>query len=390
METLKLLITDDEVGMRMGVERALRNYHFSLPELHEETGFEVSLAESGEQALEMIQADPPDILLLDHKLPGISGLDVLEKMRELEEAQNVVTVMITAYASLETAVRAIKQGAHDFLAKPFTPNELKSTVSKAAESLILARHARKLAREKKQVRFQFISVLAHELKAPLNAIDGYLNILKEQPEAANDQETFERMIGRCTIRIDQMRKLIVDLLETTRIESGQSKREFSEVNLVEVVNMAVETVMPDAAARNIQIEVNAPQNLVISGDRSELGIILNNLLSNAVKYNRDNGLVDVNILEDKDRVTLVVKDTGIGMTEEECAKLFGEFVRIKNEKTRNILGSGLGLSIVKKLARMYGGNATVTSVPDEGSTFRVTLLKNFEPQESDAGTPTVE
>ena len=390
MEILKLLITDDEAGMRMGVERALRNYRFSLPELQEDAGFEVSTAESGEQALEMIQADPPDILLLDHKLPGISGLDVLEQMRELDEAQNVVTVMITAYASLETAVRAIKQGAHDFLAKPFTPGELKSTVTKAAESLILARQARKLAREKRQVRFQFISVLAHELKAPLNAIDGYLNILNEQPEAAGNPETLQRMISRCTIRIDQMRKLITDLLETTRIESGQSKREFEQVDLIGVVNMAVETVLPEAEARDIAISVEVPQKLLMSGDRSELGIILNNLLSNAVKYNRDNGRVDTSIFEEGDLVTIVVKDTGIGMTEEECSKLFSEFVRIKNEKTRNILGSGLGLSIIKKLARMYGGDASVSSIPDEGSTFRITLQKNFMPQETDTGIPKVE
>ncbi|HNR33688.1 MAG TPA: ATP-binding protein, partial [Candidatus Hydrogenedentes bacterium] len=106
-------------------------------------------------------------------------------------------------------------------------------------------------------------------------------------------------------------------------------------------------------------------------------IILNNLVSNAVKYNRDGGSVEVKIGEADDTVMVSVSDTGIGMSEEECAKIFNDFVRIKNRKTRDILGSGLGLSIVKKLAVAYGGDATVISRPDVGSTFTVTLKKAF-------------
>jgi signal transduction histidine kinase len=117
----------------------------------------------------------------------------------------------------------------------------------------------------------------------------------------------------------------------------------------------------------------------MNGDRGELEIVLNNLLSNAVKYNRDGGSVTIEIDQDDQSVTLRVADTGIGMTEEEAARLFGDFVRIKNEKTRAILGSGLGLSTVRKLARLYGGDVSVTSRPDVGSTFTVTLKKHPNP-----------
>jgi signal transduction histidine kinase len=102
-------------------------------------------------------------------------------------------------------------------------------------------------------------------------------------------------------------------------------------------------------------------------------IIFNNLVSNAVKYNRDGGTVDVRIAPCPGGGTLAVSDTGIGMTREETARLFADFVRIKNDKTRNILGSGLGLSIVRKLAQLYGGDATFVSEPDVGSTFTVSL-----------------
>ena len=370
-DVLRILVVDDEPGMRSGVTRSLRDFTVRLPDVNGEVRFEIDQAASGEEALEKIAARAPDILLLDHKLPGISGLDVLDRIGP-ERLEDMLTVMITAYASLETAISATKRGAYDFLAKPFTPEELHSAVRKTAGRLILSRQARQLALEKRQVRFQFISVLAHELKAPLSAIEGYLNILKDK-SAGDDPAVYERMIDRSLVRSEHMRKLISDLLDMTRIESGQKKRDLSQVDLREVAQVSVDTLMPSARARNIEITLHAGGPVTITADRSEIEIIFNNLISNAVKYNRDNGTVDIRIDPQGDTVVLSVADTGIGMTPEETAKLFGDFVRIKNDKTRNILGSGLGLSIVRKLAQMYGGDATVASQPDAGSTFTVTL-----------------
>lgn len=176
METLKILITDDEPGIRTAVERSLRGFKVTLPDVNGEVSFCMEQAATGEEALEKIKLSTPDILLLDYKLPGISGLEVLEQTAPRQT--NMLTIMITAYASLETAVTATKRGAYDFLTKPFTPEELKNTIRKAASRLILTQQARKLADEKRKVRFQFISVLAHELKAPLAAIEGYLQIIR--------------------------------------------------------------------------------------------------------------------------------------------------------------------------------------------------------------------
>jgi signal transduction histidine kinase len=370
-DALRILVVDDEPGMRSGVTRSLRDFTVRLNDVNGEVRFEIDQAASGEEALEKIAARAPDILLLDQKLPGISGLDVLDRIGP-ERLEDMLTVMITAYASLETAISATKRGAYDFLAKPFTPEELHSAVRKTAGRLILSRQARKLALEKRQVRFQFISVLAHELKAPLSAIEGYLNILKDK-SAGDDPAVYERMIDRSLVRSEHMRKLISDLLDMTRIESGQKKRDLTPVDLRELAQVSVDTMMPSARARNIEIALHAGGPVTITADRGEIEIIFNNLISNAVKYNRDNGTVDITIDPRGDTVVLSVADTGIGMTPEETAKLFGDFVRIKNDKTRNILGSGLGLSIVRKLAQMYGGDATVASIPDVGSTFTVTL-----------------
>lgn len=382
MDTLRIFVVDDEPGMRRGVARALQDFRVRLADINGEVSFTVEQAASGEEAMEKIALSCPDVLLLDHKLPGISGLDVLDRIAE--QHLDILTVMITAYASLETAVSATKRGAYDFLAKPFTPEELKTTIRKAASHLIVQRQARKLSQEKRQLRFEFISVLAHELKAPLGAIEGYLHIIKDH-SAGPDPVVYDRMIERSLIRAEGMRKMILDLLDLTRLESGKKKRELGEVNVREVAMTAIDTVKPDAMKRNITLDLNADEGVQMTADRGEIEIILNNLVSNAVKYNRDGGRVDVRLGSNGDTVTICVADTGIGMSGEEAAKLFGDFVRIKNAKTRNILGSGLGLSIVKKLAHIYGGDAAVASEPDKGSTFTVTLKARTQiPADPDA------
>ena len=369
-DRLRILVVDDEPGMRLGIERALRNFTVQLLDVDGEVSFGVESVECGEVALEKIELAPPDILLLDHKLPGISGLDVLH---ELAEARSeVLTIMITAYASLDTAITATKRGAFDFLAKPFTPEELKAGVRKAAKHLMLQRQARRLAEEKRQVRFQFISVLGHELKAPLAAIEGYLNLVKDQI-AGDDPAVYRQAIERSLVRLHGMRKLILDLLDLTRIESGNRTRDLQELDVGEVAKSCVETAIPDANAKRITVALRAQGSARMIADRGELEIILNNLLSNAVKYNREGGQVTVTLTARDDQVCIAVADTGIGLTREEASQLFREFVRIKNQHTRNILGSGLGLSIVKKIATLYGGDVSVESEAGVGSTFTVWL-----------------
>jgi signal transduction histidine kinase len=366
-QELHILVVDDEPGMRSGVARALRDLAVPAPD-GEPIALHVQTAGSGEEALAAIAQRRPDIMLLDHRLPGIDGLAVLDQAAH----EDMLTVMMTAYPSLETAVSATKRGAHDFLAKPFTPDELRSTIRKAAAALMLARQTRRLEQERRQVRFQFISVLAHELKAPLGAVETYLRIIKER-SAGDDPKTYEHMLDRSIIRCEGMRKLIADLLDLTRIESGTRKREIVDLDLRDVARSAIETAAPEAARRGIGLALTAASPAPIRADRSEMEIILNNLISNAVKYNRDGGKVDVRLVPSGGGVVVDVSDTGIGMTAEECGRLFGDFVRIKNDKTRNIMGSGLGLSIVQKLVHLYGGEIEVASQPEAGSTFKATL-----------------
>lgn len=370
METLRVLIVDDEQGMCVAVERALKNYQFYLPDIESDVNFEIISAATGEEAIRIIEAQPVDIMLLDHKLPGMSGMDVLDHLVRL--ASEVLVIMITAYATIETAVRATKQGAYDFLSKPFTPAELKYSVQKAGARVVIARRARNLAEEKRQVRFELMRVLGHELKAPLGAVVNYLSML-EKRTLGESLNAYNEIINRSQIRLDQMFKLISDLLDMARIEAGKRVREIVELDIQGIVEKSFELVDSAAAERNISLQADYVGDLTVRADRTEIEAIFNNLVSNGVKYNRDGGSVTVHVVRIGEGIRISVTDTGIGLTEKEAARLFQEFVRIKNEKTTKILGSGLGLSIVKKLAGLYGGNVMVESKPDEGSTFIVTL-----------------
>ncbi len=370
MANLHVLVADDEPGMRKGICKAVKRMQLKLDDQEEVITFTPLEAADGTETMRMLREHPVDLLLLDYKMPGMSGLEILEQIRN--EKLDIMTIMVTAYASLDVAVSATKNGAFDFLAKPFTPAELRSVIEKATSSLLAHRQAKRLAEEKRKVRFQFLSVLAHELKAPIAAVESYLQLIKQRA-AGNDLQAYDHIVERSIIRLEGMRKLIFDLLDLTRIESGEKKRELTEVDLVEVAKTSMETMSELARQRGIRMDLQAPEHLLVMADRSELEIVFNNLISNAIKYNKDNGRVTVTIAREDQQIVIKVSDTGIGLTPEEQSRLFEEFVRIKNEQTRHILGSGLGLSIVKKIAQLYEGSVAVQSEKNVGSTFFVFL-----------------
>ena len=370
-QSLRVAMVDDEEPLCLAVARILNKYHVRVEDVGVDVTYTTTHFGSGEQFFEEIGGGTEfDLLLVDLKLPGMSGLDILQRLKD--QGRGALAIMITAYATFETAVQATKLGAYDFLPKPFSPEELRYAVRKATDQLIISREARRLAEEKRQVRFNFISVLSHELKAPINAIEGYLRILQ-----ADEPPDRLPMIERSLVRLDGMRKLIFDLLDLTRIESGQKQRELVPTDVRAAARTAIDLLAAEAAGRGIGITLRAPEPVQMVADPGELEIILNNLVSNAVKYNKDGGSVTVALERNEPgkhgAVKIQVADTGIGMTPEESAKLFQEFMRIKNEETYKILGSGLGLSTVRKLAQLYDGDASVKSEKGQGSIFTVTL-----------------
>ncbi|MFA7102269.1 MAG: response regulator, partial [Bacteroidales bacterium] len=338
MAKLNLLIVDDEPGIRSGIKRILLGFCVDFPFLEEEFDFNILEAASGEEAIDIIDKNAIDIVLLDNKLPGIDGIEVLEYINKKQYDCNVM--MITSYASLDLAIKATNNGAYNFVPKPFTPQELKTSIEGITKNLYLRRMTKQLNTVGKQIRFQFLSVLSHELKSPINAIEGYLRIMEER-QVGNNLDDYEMMIQRSLERIKGMRTLIMDMLDLTRLESGKKARDVKKLNLVSLLKISRDTMSPMAIQKNVKIFINAePNEIYYLADQQEIEIIFNNLVSNAVKYNKDNGEVNCVMREDEHSITISVSDTGIGMSEEDMSRLFQEFTRIKNEKTKGISGSG--------------------------------------------------
>lgn len=373
MAEYKILVVDDEPGIRMGTHRILQNFKVDYPFMDEHIEFKVLEAATGEEGIEIIEKENPDIILLDNKLPGIQGVEVLEYVKK--KLYDIVVVMITSYASLELAVKATRDGAYDFIPKPFTPQELRSSIENITKQLFLKRMTQKMNKEGKLIRFQFLSVLSHELKAPLNAIEGYLKIMNDKTFGDN-LISYQEMIDRSLERIKGMRSLIMDLLDLTKIESGVPVQHLQPIDITAIARISMDTMRPYAIQKDVDIYLNCKEQVMLEADPNEIEIIFNNLISNAVKYNKTGGRVDIFIKSKKEAIEVKVSDSGIGMTEDEKSRLFQDFVRIKNQKTKNITGSGLGLSILKKIVDMYHGEIKVQSVPDQGSTFTILFPLN--------------
>lgn len=372
MATLKVLVVDDEPGICSGIYRILEKFKADFPFMDEPIEYEILEADSGEKSIDIIKLDKPDIILLDNKLPGMQGIEVLEWIKK--NKIDTLVVMITSYASLELAVNATRNGAHDFIPKPFTPQELRSSIANISKYLFLKKMTRKMKKEGKQVRFQFLSVLSHELKSPLNAIEAYLQIMQEKQFGGKIDE-YEEMIERSIERIKGMRSLIMDMLDLTKLESGKKAQRKEMLVLNDIARAAIDSMKPYAIQKDIDVYLNASSRISYLADSDEMDIVFNNLISNAVKYNIHGGRVDCMIREEEDKIIISVSDTGIGMKQEQIEKIFHDFYRIKNQKTRKISGSGLGLAILKNIIEIYDGEIEVTSFPDKGSTFTVALPK---------------
>ena len=370
MATFKILVIDDEQGIRDGTRRILQNFKVDDPFMDEHIEFEILEAATGSEGIEIIDTQQPDILLLDNKLPDIQGVEVLEYVKN--KHYDIIVVMITSYASLELAVKATRDGAIDFIPKPFTPQEIRASIENITKQLFLKRMTQSLNSTGKQIRFQFLSVLSHELKAPLNAIDGYLHMIREK-QFGNNVDAYTEILDRSMERIKGMRQLILDLLDLTKIESGKPTQKLQQVDVRQIVQMAIDTNRPYAIQKDVDIYLNNKQPVMMKADAGEIEIIMNNLISNAVKYNRTGGRVDCFIEKLPEAIKISVSDTGIGLSEEDTQKIFDDFVRIKSQETRNITGSGLGLSIVKKIVDMYKGSVNVQSTLGKGTTFTITL-----------------
>jgi two-component system sensor histidine kinase/response regulator len=220
--------------------------------------------------------------------------------------------------------------------------------------------------------FDIFTVLSHDLKSPLNAVESYLDIMINKI-LGETIEPYMPILGKCVARLHQMRELITDISDWSRIQSPSSSRTLTAIDVSRMAHTVLNAYQEEAIARNISISTAIEDALTMKAVGREIDLILRHLIDNAIKYNKDMGSVAVTIKKAGSHIDMTVADTGIGMTAEEQARLFQEFVRIKNNKTQGINGTGLGLVIIKKLVDLYGGMISVESESGKGTTFSLTF-----------------
>jgi signal transduction histidine kinase len=374
-EILRVWVVEDDEAFREAVATSLKGLTVKLNHQGAEFRFDVEKALSGREYLDQEKSGQcPDFLFLD---AGVPEKPILEFLHQMERScPKCYTLVMTAEESVASSLARSPGYRFDYLRKPFSGDELRYAATKACErSLCVCQSKPVIADERWLMMHTILSMVAHELKAPLAAIEGYLQIIQDKT-AGDNPELYEQMQERCLVRARGMRKLINNLLDLGSIQSGQRKRELVETDLVALARNAMATVDPDAKNNKIALNLRGPETLNYLADRGEMEIIFNNLLSNAVKYNVPGGKVDVTLEEAEDSVVISVSDSGIGIPEQDCEKLFQKFVRVKNEKTRGIEGTGLGLCIVKKIVELYHGAIEVKSVVDDGTTFFIRLPRD--------------
>jgi len=485
---IKVLVIDDEDGIREGSERILSRM-----------GCEVYGASRGEEGLEILSSRKPHIVLLDLKMPGMDGMEVMRRIHEIDP--NILVIIITGFATVETAIEAMKQGAYDFIPKPFEPDPLRIVVNRAKERILLRQETEKLERarrrtladlgmEKSRIRtiieslpnglvvtntegqvvltnptfcqliglapdactggpftdyitdeglcklvqdisrgryvdfediptyefvlsedkyfqvkgrpvlggrmeclgavisFQdisamkvldrlkteFVAKVSHELRSPLSTIHEQLAmVMKAMTEEETD--TDQHLISRAKEKTQGLISTIGDLLDLSRIETGNICVETREFRMEELLDSVVEFLNAQAKAKKQSLTLQLPEAPLptFTADPLALESIVGNLITNAINYTQEGGEITVKVDKVGDNVRIAVQDNGFGIEAKYLGKIFDRFYRVKNEKTRFLTGTGLGLPIVKGLVDSLGGSISVESEPGRGSTFTVLI-----------------
>ena len=216
----------------------------------------------------------------------------------------------------------------------------------------------------------FINMVAHELKAPLGAIRGYLEMVIHRELGDNDK-LYAKYLERSLERSNAMLSLLQDLLNIFRMDARTLRREIEPVNAAALLKETVEFFQGDIRKKKISLKMDLDAGVTVRADKEELRRVFTNLLSNAIKYNTDEGSIRVTAEKREKYAAFTVSDTGIGMKPSEKERLFEEFFRAKNEHTRSISGTGLGMTILKKIVDEYHGKIRVESEYGKGSSFTV-------------------
>jgi signal transduction histidine kinase len=341
--------------------------------------YQAITAADGKTALQIVQDQEIDLILLDINMPYMDGYEVCQRLKADERTAAIPVIFISALGETDNIVKGFDVGGGDYITKPFRYREVLARVEgqltlyhqqrRIEEMIERERHHHKVLDE---MRKQFIGSATHDLKNPIFIISGYVDMLERLP-AIVENERAQIYMNAIRRGVDKMNGLVRDMLELLQLEHGV---ELDKIDYVfsAFVRESVQDMVMRANEKDIDFSVIVPDDkATIAIDPKRMSRVLDNLVSNAIKYTPQGGMVRVTATLDADSASIEVKDTGLGIPEAILPRLFDPFQRVETEEHMAQEGTGLGLSIVKAIVEQHGGTIQVWSELGRGSTFRVEL-----------------
>ena len=353
------MVVDDDDGFRELMHTILTN-----------EGFAVDKARSGEEAIRKARAKSYDLILLDLKMTGIDGMEVLKILKP--ECPTTDFIMVTGYGDVDIAVELIKLGAKEYVRKPVEPSEFIQRIRAS-----LRAHAAEL--RVREIQSEFSSRLLHNLRGPLVTMNSAIDFLKKEGAGALSAEQ-RKVIEEMSLNSAKMDALLNDMIDLTLFESGKVTLDKLPVNLDVVIPNAVDRIIARAKAKNISVNVNIADGIpTIELDPEKIEQVLQNVLDNAVKYSRDGGSITVGLSLRKhvfsgksaESVEISVTDTGVGIPKEELPLIFDKYKDVLTGKSSSLKTTGLGLAICRSIVEAHGGNMTAASDVNKGTTIAI-------------------
>lgn len=346
-----ILVVDDEMGPRESLKMILNPY------------YNVLTADRGAQAVEMLKQHPVDLVTVDLKMPGFSGINVLEKVKQHDP--DIEAIIITGYGSLDTAIEGLRLGAFDYISKPFDVNHILALVRRGLER----RNAKSQLR---QVKSDFLSNISHELRTPLSVVVGFVYLLLNQVIGKLTEEQ-QKVLETVYRNSEELLELIDNVLWMTSLNAGDANATMESFDARDVVNETMKRYEKAIRDKGLRLEVKLPDgDMSLVSDRAKVERVFQNVFNNAVKFTSDGEIVvKAQPSSQRDSIEIEISDTGVGIEQSKIDSIFEPFHQADNSIQRSYSGLGIGLTVARRMAELIGGKLAVSSKLGVGT--RVTM-----------------